>query len=194
MKAEIICIIDESGSMESIRDDAIGGFNTFLDEQKKVPGEATLTLVKFNNKISTVLENEPLADVIPLSQKTYFPRRTTALFDAIGFTIDSVGKRLAATPEDARPDKVIVAILTDGQENSSITFKDRPDLIKEKINHQREKYSWEFIFLAANTDAFADGTVLGILPKDISSFISTSAGIRDAYIKTSTMTTGYRIS
>lgn len=193
MKAEIVCIIDKSGSMASIRDDAIGGFNTFLEDQKKVPGEATLTLTQFNTVLTTIYENQPLQDVQPLNHSTYIPNGMTALFDAIGATVDNVGLRLESTPEAARPDKVIVAILTDGQENSSIIFKEAQQ-IKDKIQHQREKYSWEFIFLAANQDAFTEGANLGFHAKDIANFKSDPAGIRDAYGTISTLSTGYRVS
>lgn len=114
---EIVVILDRSGSMESIRDDAIGGFNAFMESQKAVAGEATSTLVQFNTTLETVHENVPLQDMPLLDSKTYVPGGGTALLDAVGLTVDRVGKRLAVTPEDKRPEKVMVAILTDGEEN-----------------------------------------------------------------------------
>ena len=144
--SEIICIIDRSGSMGIIKNDAIGGFNTFLEEQKKLPGEATLTYIQFDTEYEVVHENKPLKDVQPINGSIYIPRGRTALLDAVGKTIDATGRRLANTPEENRPEKIIVAILTDGEENASHQYN--LSKIKEMIKHQKEKYSWEFIFLA----------------------------------------------
>lgn len=179
MKAEIVCIIDRSGSMITIIDDAIGGFNAFLEEQKKIGGEATLTFVQFDNSYEVVHENKPLDEVPALDRDTYVPRHTTALLDAVGRTIDDVGKRLHNTPIENRPDKVIVAILTDGMENASNKYK--RSQIFDMITHQREKYQWEFIFLAANQDAFAEGSKLGIDVNTTFTFAATGAGTRSAY-------------
>ncbi|MFW9872522.1 MAG: hypothetical protein ACFFG0_05415, partial [Candidatus Thorarchaeota archaeon] len=148
MKCEIVCIIDRSGSMASIAKDAIGGFNTFLEEQKKVKGEATLTFIQFDTDYEIIHENKPLFDVPKLNESTFQPRGATALLDAVGKTIDSVGKRLSNMQENNRPEKVIVAILTDGEENSSKEYT--LSKVREMITHQRDKYQWEFIFLAAN--------------------------------------------
>ena len=179
MKAEIVCIIDRSGSMQSIVTDAIGGFNSFLEDQKKIPGEATLTYIQFDTEYEVVHENKPIQDVNPIDSKTYVPRGGTALLDAIGKTIDTVGKRLSSTPEENKPDKVIFVILTDGEENSSSKYS--LTKIKEKITHQKDKYQWEFIFLAANQDAFAGAFNMGIDRKDTTAFNATGAGIRSTY-------------
>jgi len=190
MKSEIVCIIDRSGSMSSIKTDAIGGFNTFLEEQKKIPGEATLTFIQFDTEYEVLHENTPLQNVPSLNEDTFQPRGMTALLDALGKTIDSVGERLKGMPEENRPDKVIFAILTDGQENSSGKYS--LSQVKEKIEHQRNVYKWEFIFLAANQDAFAEGFKLGIDPKDTFNFQSTGKGTRAAYRTLSTSVAQYR--
>lgn len=176
---EIICIIDRSGSMQSIRSDAIGGFNAFLEGQQKHPGEGRLTLALFNHDYERVYENVPLPEVPPLTEDTYVPEGTTALLDAIGRTLVDVSKRLAATPEAERPGQVIVAILTDGMENASTDYTRAR--IAEMIEHQRTKYAWEFVFLAANQDAFQAAQKLAIDPADAMPFASTKAGVRAAY-------------
>jgi uncharacterized protein YegL len=188
--SEIICVIDSSGSMKLIKNDAIGGFNSFLNEQKKLPGEATLTLIQFNTDYEVIHENKPLSDVSPINDKDYIPRGSTALLDAIGKAVDSTGRRLANTPEENRPEKVIVAILTDGKENASTSY----DLskIKDMIRHQKEKYSWEFIFLGANQDAFAEAAKIGIDSKDTLNFAATDDGIRSAYSDMSNSISTYR--
>jgi uncharacterized protein YegL len=190
MKAEVICILDRSGSMESIRMDSIGGFNTFLDEQKAIKGEASLTLVLFDDKYEIVHDNINIQDVPPLDATVFVPRGWTALLDAIGKTVTTVGERLAKTDEALRPDKVIVVILTDGYENQSTEYNS--EQIKEMIKHQQEKYSWEFIYLGANQDAFAVGGSLGIKGCNTCSFDATPAGARSASRMYSSLSTGYR--
>ena len=175
---EIAFVLDRSGSMNPIAADAIGGFNTFLASQQALPGEARLTLVLFDHEYLVVHDNVAIRQVPPLDAKTFVPRGMTALLDAVGRTIDDVGVRLAATPEEQRPAKVIVAILTDGQENASrdYTFSRVAGMIK----HQQEKYSWEFLFLAANQDAIAAAGALSIGAKDAIAFQATGQGIRNA--------------
>lgn len=188
--SEIVCVVDKSGSMEAIKTDAIGGFNAFLQSQKELPGDAKLTLIMFNNEYTIVYDGKPIKDVKPLNGKTYFPNGNTALYDAIGRAIDSVGERLSNTPEDERPEKVIIGILTDGEENSSREY--RLEKINEMITLQKEVYSWEVVFLAANIDAVAVAQTLGIHSKDAFNFSATGAGVRSAYADMSRSISGYR--
>ena len=192
MKSEIICIIDRSGSMSAIVNDAIGGFNAFLEEQKKFSGEATLTFVQFDTEYEVVHENRPLNDVPPLDNSTYRPRGMTALLDAVGRTIEDTGRRLSNIPNESRPDKIIVAILTDGEENSSRKYN--LSQIREMVTHQKEKYQWEFIYLGANQDAFAEAAKFGIDSKDTANFAATGKGVRNAYNSMSDTVAQYRTS
>ena len=116
---EIAFVLDRSGSMNPIAADAIGGFNTFLASQQSLPGEARLTLVLFDHEYLVTHNNVDIRSVPPLHSAAYLPRGMTALLDAVGRTIDDVGARLATTPEEQRPAKMIVAILTDGQATAS---------------------------------------------------------------------------
>lgn len=176
---EIVAIIDESGSMASLKNDIIGGFNNFVDQQKKIAGEARLSLVTFSDHVRTVLEGTPLQNVNLLNDSSYNPGGMTALLDAVGTTVDKVGQRLALLPENARPGKVVVLIMTDGQENSSREFK--REQIAEKVKHQQSKYSWEFVFLGANQDSFAEASTLGILRSHTYNYASTAKGLGEAY-------------
>lgn len=191
MKVEIVCIIDRSGSMNKIKNDAIGGFNTFLQEQKEVPGEATMTYVQFDDRYEVVFENKDIQKVEPIDDKIYVPRGWTRLNDAIGRTVVTVGERLSKMDENDRPKKVIVCILTDGEENDSREYTDTSK-IKEMIKHQKEKYNWEFIYLGADQDAFKEGAKYGIDLKDIQNFDRTARGIKMAYGHMSHSTTQYR--
>ena len=157
---EIICIIDESGSMALKASDAIGGFNDFLKKQKKLKDECKFTLVLFDTEYKLVYDGADIKDVAPLNSATYSPGGCTALLDAVGKTIDTVGARYAKTAEKSRPGNVLVCIITDGEENSSREYK-KSDIC-DKITHQTDKYSWKFIFLGANQDAFAEAGGMGI--------------------------------
>ena len=152
---ELIVIIDESGSMDEVWGKTITGFNEFVQTHQKLPGEAKLTLVKFNTEYNIVHNGLNVKDVPLLNNKTYVPNGMTALLDAVGKTIDEVGKRLSNTAEDERPEKVIVLIITDGYENSSKEYTGKQ--VAEKIKKQTDVYSWEFVYMGADQDAIAVG-------------------------------------
>jgi uncharacterized protein YegL len=189
---ELVFVLDRSGSMASMAVEAVSGFNAFLEEQKKQAGEAKMTLVLFDHEYSLIYDGKNIQEVEPLTNKTFTPRGTTALLDALGRTIDDVGARLAATPEEERPSKVLVAILTDGQENASRDYKKIK--IHELITHQTEKYSWEFLFLAANQDAFSEAASLGISLNNTSNYAATGKGLADAFTAVSCSTAAYRLT
>ena len=180
---EIISLVDRSGSMQSILDDAIGGFNTFLAAQQRQPGEAKLSLILFDHEYQVVHQAVDIQQVEPLNQDTYVPRGSTALLDAVGKTIDAVGERLAATAESEKPSQVIVTILTDGYENASQTYS-KPK-VAEMIQHQTEKYNWAFEFQAANMDAFAAAKELSIAQDHVVQFEATGEGVREAFAQQS---------
>lgn len=186
MKCEIICITDRSGSMASIKADVIGGFNSFLADQKTVPGEARITFAQFDDKYEVVYQATPLADAPELTSATFTPRGSTALMDAIGRTMNVQGERIT---KENWAEKVIVCIITDGGENSSCEFT-QPQ-IKTMIEHA-QKNDWSFIFLAANQDAFAVGAGYGISGATTANFTASAAGTAQAYASTSSMTRSIR--
>ena len=157
---EIVFILDKSGSMGHLRSDTIGGYNTYIEDQKKEPGEAYLTTVLFDDEYVLLHDHIDLKEVQPLTERDYRPGGCTALMDAIGKTINSVGQRLANTPEEERPAHVIFVITTDGYENASKEF-DRKK-IKAMIEHQQSKYSWTFLFLGAGINAYSEAKSIGI--------------------------------
>lgn len=176
---EIVSIMDQSGSMNNIKNDAIGGRNSFVQEQQNLEGfDASFTEVFFSTEVKVVSENVPIKEVQPLTTATYRPGGGTALLDAIGISIDRVGKRLANTPEEQRPEQVIFVIMTDGEENSSFKFNNSQ--IREMVQHQTDVYKWNFNFLAANIDAFAAGASLGISAGQTQSYEATPLGTRKA--------------
>lgn len=189
---EIIVILDKSGSMSIIKNDAIGGFNEFVESQKKEPGTANVTLVLFNHEYQLVYEGVDIQKVEILSEATYVPSGNTAMNDAIGKTINQVGTRLSNTPEDQKPEKVLICILTDGEENASREYTQSQ--IAELVKHQEEKYSWKFIFLAANQDAVLAGGKIGISKDSTLNFVANSEGTTKGYRSMSKMSSNYRNS
>lgn len=161
---DITVLLDRTGSMMEVAKDTVGGLNTFIEKQKEVPGDAVFSLIQFDNiNPYEVLDKcVPMKEVNPLVQANYQPRGSTPLYDAMGTTIVSIGTRLAALPEADRPDKVVVVIITDGEENSSKEYN--KEKIRELVKEQQEKYSWNFIFLGADFDAMATGNELGYAP------------------------------
>lgn len=176
---DINIVLDRSGSMDTIKSDTIGGFNSFLSKQKQVAGEATITLVQFDDIYEEVYKAIPLENAPLLNDDTFIPRNTTALLDAIGKTIVETGKRLASMNDDERPDKVIFVILTDGLENASREY--RIEQINQMISHQRDVYKWEFIFLGANQDAIATASNMGIAQTHALTYAANTIGTQKAF-------------
>jgi uncharacterized protein YegL len=175
---EIAFILDRSGSMQSMIEPAIAGFNAFLRDQQQAEGDARLTLVLFDDQYLVPCASLPVAEVVELDTTTFIPRGGTALLDAIGRSIDELGARLATLPEAERPGQVVVAILTDGEENSSRRF-DWP-AIREKIRHQEKHYAWRFLFLGANQDAIATAARMGVAAADSATFVHDASGYKSS--------------
>lgn len=176
---ELVMIIDASGSMYSLRTDTIGGFNSLLNSQKAEPGDVTFTAVKFNTSSEYIYNRVDIKDVKDLTDAEYCTGGCTALLDALGSTIDYIGKQLADTPEENRPSKVIFAVITDGFENASREYT--YSIIKEKIEHQREKYNWQFMFIGANIDAVSEAEQLGMDKRMARNYTANSAGTDSVY-------------
>jgi uncharacterized protein YegL len=174
---EIVFILDRSGSMGGLENDTIGGFNGFVKNQSKA-GQTNLTTILFDEKYE-ILHNGIDAKNVTLTDKEYFTRGSTALLDAIGKTINEVGKRLGETPEDKRPGKVIFVITTDGLENASREFG--YDAVKNMITRQTEKYGWEFVFMGANIDVAQEGGKLGISIDRSFSFTASAEGVDNMF-------------
>lgn len=172
---ELVFVLDRSGSMSSLAQDTIGGFNSIIDKQKEADGEAYVTTVLFDHEYTLLHDHIKLEDIEPMTGAEYQPRGMTALYDAIGTAINSVGERLNNTPEEERPEKVIFVITTDGYENSSREFSAKK--IKEMIEHQQNKYSWTFMFLGANIDSATVAGDIGISSNFARNYTATAAGV-----------------
>lgn len=148
---ELVFILDRSGSMAGLEKDTIGGYNALLEKQKKEKGKARITTVLFDDRYELLHKRIPLKEVLPLTDKEYYVRGSTALLDAVGLTISEMIRVHKSEKLEDKPDKVLFVITTDGYENASREFTQ--EKIRKMIERQKEKYGWEFLFLGANIDA-----------------------------------------
>jgi hypothetical protein len=190
----ITVILDRTGSMESIRDDTIGGFNAFLAQQKAEPGLATLTLVQFDTQDPyEVVHRFILLGAVPeLTRHTYIPRASTPLLDAMGRGIIDLEKSIADMKGDQPPSRVVFVVITDGQENSSREF--RKDQVEKMIKDKQEKCGWQFVFLSADLAAIEDALTSGVQASGVMAFDKTGQGTSDAWASVSGRVADYRAS
>ena len=176
---ELVFIVDRSGSMAGLEKDTIGGFNAMLKEQAELEGEARVTTVLFDNQYRLLHDRIDIRAVAPLTEKDYRVGGGTALLDAIGRTIKKIRAVQKQTAEEYRAEKVLFVIITDGEENSSRKYS--AEQIKECIEHQQEKYGWEFVFFGANMDAVLEASKLGIAAEFARGWLANAAGTAMAY-------------
>lgn len=184
---EILVVVDISGSMAGIAKDMSGGINKLIEDQKMVQGKCLVTLVEFGSRSRTVFEGIPIENVLPYEIHV---DGLTALNDALCMSVDRLGVRLAAMPEDQRPAKVVVIVVTDGAENASQEFTREDATSRVKI--QSETYGWQFVFLGANIDAFAVGDSYGFAAASSVQYDSTPESAQALMFEASASLSGYR--
>ena len=171
---EMVFILDKSGSMAGLEADTIGGFNSMIERQKKQEGEALVSTVLFSSSSRLIHDRVDIARVAPLTEREYFVGGCTALIDAIGGAIHHIGNVHKYAREEDRPEHTVFVITTDGMENASHVYTS--DEVKQMVQRQKEKYGWEFLFLAANIDAVETAAHFGIGEERAVQFHSDSAG------------------
>ena len=172
---ELVFILDRSGSMYDLTDDTIGGFNSILDQQKAETAEIMVTTVLFNNRVYRLHDRVPAAEVNHITREDYDAAGSTALYDAVGSTIDHIEAiHRYIRPEDV-PEKTLFVITTDGMENASTQYTRQQ--IKDRIERKQASDNWGFLFLAANIDTFETAESIGIRTSCSKSFLADSEGI-----------------
>ena len=158
---KIIFVIDESGSMQGTESDVIGGFNSFIEQQKTQHyGKIDVTLYKFSDNCSKIFNDLPLTEIRPLSIMDYSPGGLTALYDTIGIAINQADKHITQLKQEFKPDMVMMVVITDGHENASSEYS--AHTVQQLILGHEKNENWQFIYLGADLNSFADADDLGI--------------------------------
>lgn len=157
---ELVFVLDRSGSMSGLERDTIGGFNAMIEKQKKQEGECIVSTVLFNNDSQVIHDRVPLDKIEPMTERDYYVSGGTALIDAIGGAIHHIGNVHKYARKEDVPENTIFIITTDGYENASYRYSS--DKVKRMIEHEKEKYGWEFLFIGANIDAVETAKRYGI--------------------------------
>jgi len=178
---EIIVLIDKSGSMNSIQQSTIDGFNSFILEQKEVNPEAKISLIQFDDEYEVNYESLNIKHVKKLDKSTYVPRGLTALRDAMGRTIVYFKEK-----QSKEQSKVIFAIITDGYENASKEFSHKT--ITELVDEVKNKFDWEVVYLGANQDAIKVAENMGIAKSHSMTFSASDEGMTRAFYSLSKAT------
>lgn len=176
---ELVFIVDRSGSMRGLEADTIGGYNGLIDRQKQEQGEAYVSTVLFDDQCEVIHDRTPIDEVAPLTSKDYYVRGCTALLDAVGGAIHHIGNIHKYAREEDRPEKTIFVITTDGMENASHIYT--YNKVKEMVEHQQNRYGWEFIFLGANIDVIGEANRMGIRPERAVNYKHDSQGTKISY-------------
>lgn len=171
---ELVFILDRSGSMSGLERDTIGGFNSMLQKQRELEGDCRITTVLFDNRYELLHDRIDIRGVSPLTEKEYQAGGSTALIDAIGRTVNKLAGVQMSTAEEYRAEKVMFVIITDGEENSSTEYS--AERVRAMIEHEKEKYGWEFVFLGANIDAVQTAGRFGISADRAVDYVPDSAG------------------
>ena len=190
--AEMVFILDRSGSMCGLEDDTIGGYNGLIEKQIKEKGEAVVTTVLFDDKYEMLYDRADIKKVEKMTKREYYARGMTALLDAVGKTITHVEHRHRYAPDNELPENTTVVIITDGQENASSEYNQMQ--IKQMIESQKEKYGWEFLFLGANIDAENTAKTYGISEDRAVTYMADSVGVSTNFGAVSRTIAGIRRS
>lgn len=177
--AHITFVLDRSGSMRSIWDDVKGGYKEFIEKQQTEKGKCSFTLNVFDDKFETPVKNKPIKKVS--TKLSVRPRGWTALLDAMGRSIQETKDYLKSIPKPHRPTRVLIAVQTDGQENSS---KEYSSSEVKKLIKKCEKKGWEFMFFGSDLSSvklaervgFSGANTAYYDPKNFGETMSLNAG------------------
>lgn len=171
----VLMITDMSGSMGALAQDVRGGFNTYVTDLAKEPGDYRLTACLFDTEFISLCTDARLADVPRLTDANYAPRGMTALLDAVGKTVREFQSRATLVEGD----RVLVVIQTDGEENSSREYD--WVAIQTLIKDREATGRWSFVYLGAGADTWAQASRMGVASANYVNTVKTSHGTASTY-------------
>ena len=189
---ELVFILDRSGSMAGLERDTIGGFNSMIRKQNAEKGECFVSTVLFDHEREVLHDRVKLSEVPEMTERDYTVRGSTALIDAIGKAIHHIGNIHKYARKEDVPERTVFIITTDGMENSSHLYTS--DEVKKKIERQKTKYGWEFLFIGANIDAVSTAAKFGINKDRAVNYNADSEGTRILYESVSAAVQNIRAS
>lgn len=179
-RAELVFILDRSGSMAGLESDTIGGFNSMLGKQRKAlkKHQINVTTVLFDDQYELLHDRIDLESIKPITEEDYYVRGSTALLDAIGKTVSKIANPQKTNGKKSKTNQTLFVIITDGMENASREYN--LSQIKAMIETQKAK-GWEFIFMGANIDAIKTAQTFGLRQKMASNFVADQGGVNAMY-------------
>jgi hypothetical protein len=189
---EIVFIISRAGPMEFIWSDSAAGFNGLLHHQKAIPGNVRLTLVLFDRDHELLCDGCEIDSVKPLRNEPYTLGGNNAVLDAVGKTIQNVSERLGRTPDERKPAKMIVVIVTDGHDQISFEFTYKQ--IAKMIRNERQEHGWRFILASAGEDPIGMASAITIGADNAYHFEPTGTGIWKLFNDLDEQITAFMIS
>ncbi len=181
----VFFVLDRSGSMGQIESDVIGGFNSFVADQRREAGECLLTLIQFDSQDprEVVFDATNIGDVPPLDGSRFMPRGMTPLYDAMGHAIaDATIRAEKRASAGEVPEEILFVTFTDGLENASCEY-DREKVFE--LIRKREESGWTFAYLGANQDAYGESGGIGFSAGSTQNFVADTKGTRLAFSSTS---------
>lgn len=164
---DLVFLIDRSGSMYGSEEDTIGGFNSFIKNEKSKEGNVSVTTILFDHKYEVLYKRKPIHQVNDLTPNEYYVRGSTALLDAIGRTITTLDKEIS--------NNVLFVIMTDGKENASVEFS------KSQVKSMIDNHDWEFLFIGADIDSYSEAGSIGIKKSRVANYRKSKEGIKNLY-------------
>ena len=180
---EIVAIIDRSGSMKGKEEDTIGGINStikILQESLNQTNQNEIINVSiklFDHEEIMLIRSLNIKEVRPIELRQYVPRGHTALYDALGNSLQYIMEKKLHNPSIFN--KCLIYIATDGLENASRKYNS--DSLKKLITSAQNSYNIELIYLGANQDAILEAAKIGILPSSAMNYSETPENSQGAY-------------
>lgn len=178
-KVEVVFVIDKSGSMNGLEHDTVGGFNQVRQQQQLLDGKVNVSTVLFNQERQVLLSHQPLGEVPEMTLTDYVPGGSTALVDALGYSIEHMIDWQKAKPIGERAEKILFVVIIDGEENSSCHFTSKE--LKLMVEKEQTLYGWEFIFLGANIDSWSLAGSLGFKKENVADYAYDRKGTEKVY-------------